>query len=238
VSQTNRLIALVQAIGADIKALYAASQVFVQAADPGAAAAVGSIWVDTDDVVANVPVGLVTSLPAIPYDGEEIFFLADATNGVVWHLKYRAGSTSTYKWEYVGGGSLYSKVTTDETVAEASTVTYNNPATVGPSITLPLNGDFKYEMTSNMYVASETGNAAAYTGLSIGGAVPVAPDIMQWPGWVTGEFGAATTLSKVGSLLGRPAGEVETMKYYFASTAAGTAHVRWRELQITPIRVG
>lgn len=45
-------------------------------------------------------VALVTSLPANPVDGQEIYFLADSTNGIIWHLRYRVASS---KWEYVGG---------------------------------------------------------------------------------------------------------------------------------------
>jgi hypothetical protein len=37
---------------------------------------------------------LVTALPATPVDGQECHFVADATNGVVWHMKYRAADTS------------------------------------------------------------------------------------------------------------------------------------------------
>jgi hypothetical protein len=238
VSQTNRLIALAQAIGADIKALYATTRVYEQASDPGTGAAIGSIWVDTDDLPTVLPIVTVTALPPSPVDGQEIFFLADPTNGAVWHLKYRAGSSSAYKWEYVGGSAIRHRIDTDETVAEQASLAYVNPATVGPQLALPLAGDYTYAMTANIYVASETGNAAAYVGLSIAAAAPVAPDVMQWPGWVTGEFGAAVTLNRTGSLLNQPISQALLMKYYFASTAAGTAHVRWRELQITPIRVG
>lgn len=50
---------------------------------------------------------LVSTLPASPYDGQEVFYLADAAAGVVWHLCYRAASPSAYKWEFVGGASLF-----------------------------------------------------------------------------------------------------------------------------------
>jgi hypothetical protein len=45
---------------------------------------------------------LVTSLPSNPLDGQEVYYLADAANGIIWHLRYRAASTSAYKWEIVG----------------------------------------------------------------------------------------------------------------------------------------
>jgi hypothetical protein len=48
----------------------------------------------------------VTALPLGIADGQECYYLASDTNGVVWHLKYRSGSASSYKWEYVGGPPL------------------------------------------------------------------------------------------------------------------------------------
>lgn len=45
----------------------------------------------------------VTSLPASPADGQECFLLVDSTHGVVWHLRYRSSSASSFKWEKVGG---------------------------------------------------------------------------------------------------------------------------------------
>jgi len=45
-------------------------------------------------------------LPVLPYDGQEIYYIADATNGVIWHLRYRAASASAYKWEFLGGSFL------------------------------------------------------------------------------------------------------------------------------------
>lgn len=237
-SLINRIIALTNAIGADIKALKATTTVYEQAADPGVSAAIGSIWVDTDDNPSPLIVPVVTALPTSPVNGQECYFLADATNGVVWHLKYRAGSSSLYQWEYIGGPPLIHKIDTDQTFAEQAPTTYVDAATVGPQITLPLSGDFTYHMSANLYVASETGNAAAYVGLSVAGAAPAGPDVAQHPGWVTGEFGAGTQFHKTGSLLNRIKNDVLKMRYWVNTTAAGTAHARWRELQVTPIRVG
>jgi hypothetical protein len=41
-----------------------------------------------------------------PQDGDEVYYAADATNGVIWHLRYRAASSSSYKWEFVGGDAV------------------------------------------------------------------------------------------------------------------------------------
>jgi hypothetical protein len=47
-------------------------------------------------------------LPSTPVDGMQIAFqtVAMAADGVVWHLRYNAGSSSTYKWEFIGGGEI------------------------------------------------------------------------------------------------------------------------------------
>lgn len=48
----------------------------------------------------------VTVLPGSPSDGAEVYYEADITNGVLWHLRYNAGSGSTFKWEFLGGAPL------------------------------------------------------------------------------------------------------------------------------------
>ena len=52
----------------------------------------------------NAP--LVTSLPSNAIDGQEVRYLADNTNGIIWNFRYRAGSSSTYKWEFIGGAPI------------------------------------------------------------------------------------------------------------------------------------
>lgn len=49
----------------------------------------------------------VTALPGSPVDGQEIFYVADSTLGIIWHLKYRSASTSIFKWEFVGGSDIF-----------------------------------------------------------------------------------------------------------------------------------
>ena len=49
----------------------------------------------------------MTALPASPADAQEIAFLVDAANGIVWRFRYRAASTSPYRWEFTGGAPLY-----------------------------------------------------------------------------------------------------------------------------------
>jgi hypothetical protein len=83
---------------------------------------------------------VVTALPTSPVDGQECYFVADAANGIKWHLKYNASSSSAYKWEYLGGPPLTSTLTpvTARPVLTAAWAAVPNV----PTITMPLAGDF------------------------------------------------------------------------------------------------
>jgi hypothetical protein len=173
-----------------------------------------------------------SSLPASPVDGQVIDYLADATNGVVWRLRYRAASSSSYKWEFIGGAPLFKTIDTDE--AFAAGATFVNPTTAGPDVTAPLNGDFLYLMTAGLYIAGQTAAGAIAIGLSVGGAAPVAKDQALTPA----SGGLSMVISKNGVVTGMTAGNAFRIQYNSATAMGGTPHARFRALQITPIRVG
>lgn len=115
---------------------------------------IGQLWIDTDEsppTTANTAEVIVTSLPTSPVDGQIVNYLADATNGVVWRLRYRSGSSSAYKWEFIGGAPLSSEVTTTQSLSSA---TYADLTTAGPTIIVPLAGD--YDVGIGAYMATGT----------------------------------------------------------------------------------
>jgi hypothetical protein len=112
----------------------------------------------------------VTSLPSTPYDGQIIYYRADATNGVIWQFRYNASSASSYKWEFVGGGKLYSFIATQE---NRSTTVYGDLTTVGPSITAPLAGDYHIMWGAGGFNRS-TGQG--YMALNVGGTAYTTQD--------------------------------------------------------------
>lgn len=91
-----------------------------------------------------------SDLPKAPYDGQAIQFLADAANGVIWDLVYQKYDN---KWHYAGGPPLYEEQATSSTTA--STTYANLAATVGPTVTVPLAGDYMVE------IGCQAGNATA-----------------------------------------------------------------------------
>jgi hypothetical protein len=84
-------------------------------------------------------VAYVTSLPASPGDGQEVFFEADSANHVVWHLRWRASAS---KWEFVGGGPMEAY---DSSSVTRNSTSFGDFSSAGPSITAPLAGDYMVE---------------------------------------------------------------------------------------------
>jgi hypothetical protein len=180
--------------------------------------------------------GVVTSLPVAPVDGQECYFLADATNGVVWHFKYRAASTSPRKWECIGGSPLFVIVGyVDppsggvESKSGASSNIYG-PLATPVSITLPLAGDYDVD---HGFSGNTNASTYAYQSLSIGGAVPLDGDAAT-------EYdtaGAMVPVSRSVRKTGLAAATTVAAQYrtYAANQSLGVNN-RW--IRAKPVRVG
>lgn len=167
---------------------------------------------------------IVTSLPSgtgIPFDGQEIYFQASATNGIVWHLRYRAAATGSYKWEFIGGAPL--SIRQDSSVSTTSVPpTYVSLGSDDLSFALPLAGDYtlEYGYEGNNYgrmAMAATGltadsNASAYIGAS---------------------GGDGTVFRRI-----RQNGISGTLKAQYAASLGTTAAFNRRYLEATPIRLG
>lgn len=178
----------------------------------------------------------VTDLPSDPRDKQEVFYLADGANGVVWHLAYRANAPSSPKWVYLGGPPLFAHVPDFESRTSA---TYGDLATVGPSITLPLAGDYDFEYGATTYSNPNTaGMWAARMSLSIGGAAAVDADAM----WLEHEgTDAASEMISVAETTrrrktGLAASDAVVAKYASDGVADRYWFERW--LAVRPVRVG
>lgn len=180
--------------------------------------------------VARGPVQRVTTLPSSPYNGQEIFFVADATNGIEWHLRYDTNVTGSYKWVFLGGGELYAN--------DASSVTRTSNTFAAPdtgtalSLTLPaVAGVFTLAFGANTYGSGTTSAGAtspAWTGHA------AASDLSEC---TYGGVGGAS-LSNFRPIRGTitTASDTVTMKYW--ADPSSTATFRWRWLSIVPVVVG
>lgn len=54
-------------------------------------------------------------LPAVPFDGQEVYY--QAAPGIIWHLRYNAASVSAQKWEFLGGAPMEDDTPVDGTLA-------------------------------------------------------------------------------------------------------------------------
>lgn len=177
---------------------------------------------------------VVTALPSNPTDGQECYFLADATNGIVWHLKYRAAETGSYKWYCVGGSELSSIVNTNE--ASNTGAPYADLTTAGPQVTAPLAGD--YEVEFGFGHSANAANADAYCGIQVNGADPgtAVTDPIISVGGTGMPASASFVTSRRIKVTGVNATSVLKMRYRGGSGIATTFLRRW--MRVRPIRVG
>jgi hypothetical protein len=173
----------------------------------------------------------VTTLPVAPIDGQEVYYVADEANGVIWHLRYNAGSASAYKWEFVGGSDLYAEIQTGE---GTSATTFADLATVGPSITVPLAGDYQIGVSARINL----GGVAAYGRMSfaVGATAAAVNDCAE-----ATSINATTGLYDYQSAfqttrkLAVPAAAAIVAKY---NAGGASATFQNRRLVVSPVRVG
>jgi len=79
----------------------------------------------------------VGPLPASPVDGQEVDVLVDAALGTTWRFRYRAASSGSYKWHFVGGSALQGEVETNTTI----TGNYGTSPT-SPALVIAFPGDY------------------------------------------------------------------------------------------------
>lgn len=76
--------------------------------------------------------------PASPNNGDIWIATAVDTNGTAWQFRFNSGSSSTYKWQFIGGAPLFSGVIGSLNLS----TTGQTDLTGGPTIALPRSGDY------------------------------------------------------------------------------------------------
>lgn len=166
----------------------------------------------------------VTALPTNPFDGQEIDYVVDATNGIVWRFRYRAASASTHKWEFVGGPPLYVEVAAEQSTSSGSFV---DLATVGPEATVPVAGDYLITFGTRQLPSAA---GFAETGLFIGGVQVTGLIVI---GNTASEQANVSRTTKAANVAASSAVKLK----YLSTTGSGSTFLeRW--LSIVPTRVG
>lgn len=177
---------------------------------------------------------VVTAVPLPVGFGAQIIAARPGTATIqrIWMLRYNSGSASANKWEFLGGAALDNEVATEEATAS---VAYVDLATVGPSITIPLAGD--YLVTGGAYIWTEDlGALQAFASLKIGAAATADPNRQAWMAVSADATGARRggQFASKGEVLTLAAADVLKLQYRVTAGAA-TFGKRW--ISVLPIRL-
>lgn len=86
---------------------------------------------------------LVTTLPTENLvEGLRVVYVAESSSSTLWELAYYPDGSTTYPWAFVGGNVIRAELTNTGVTRNANT--YGDPsAGSGPSVTVPLAGDYR-----------------------------------------------------------------------------------------------
>ena len=155
-------------------------------------------------------------------DGDEVYLEVDAANDIQWHLRYKL---STTKWRFLGGPALRSEVLASESTASTS---YVDLTTVGPSITVPLAGKYRFRLgawITNSNLAGNTGIAA----VKIGAAAAADDDAVIGGNPIENADFAERVITCAAN---------DVLKVQYKTGGAGSGIFRRRRLFVEPERIG
>jgi len=177
------------------------------------------------------PVSYATTLPASPVDGQEAILVDSITNPTYqWRFRYNAGSTSAYKWEFVGGAPWQGEVD--------ATSTSNNSAFADPSggvvtLTLPRAGDYQLEYGADLGITTATANCQISLAPYVG-TTPATVDIANI--FSLTAFGAFNvSVARARKKLGIAASTVVKLQWAVGGGNVQSMYYQW--MRITPVRV-
>lgn len=174
----------------------------------------------------------VTAEPASPVDGQLVSYVADATNGVEWMLRYYAADVSGYPWLFVGGPPVVAVSTTN---SSRTNTAYGALASATPTISIPLAGDYDCEFGSGeVNWTSNGGVGYCKAGTSAPGDDLDALVFYNYN--ATGAYLDNMSLPafRENRLTGLASGA--TLQMYWRSTT-GAISAAQRKIKITPVRV-
>jgi hypothetical protein len=172
---------------------------------------------DRVDLTLGRPV--VTSLPSDPIDGQEIYYVADATLPTLWHARYHA---ATRVWHVLGGPPITSFA------GPTGVATLNEWIPGAPELTLPEPGIYEFAFAAKIGPNAAAGTVGA--SVWIGGNDPNMEIVLTLPANTNGQITSPSLGRPVG-----PAGGLTISMAYFVSVFMDFDH-RW--LIVRPITLG
>lgn len=168
--------------------------------------------------------GLFTALPGSPFDGQEIV-LTDSLSAPAYYWRLRYNSTTT-KWHALSGSPLYAEVATSE--AKTNATAYGDLTTVGPTVTVPVVGDYEVQIGALITRTSDSG----YMSFAVGATAAVDVDAVSVTLGATGQATLVTTRRKTAI----PAATALLAKYRTVSTGTVSWANRW--IRVLPVKLG
>ena len=189
----------------------------------------------------------VSSLPSPWVDGQEVYYQSTTAGtgggssnsmssvGATWHLRARSvysGGNASYPWEYVGGTATGQQITNTETTSSG---TFAAMATAGPSVTVPLAGD--YEVTQGAAMGNSGSTSGTVMSFDIGGTGAADSNgvVGGYAPFYTSDI-LAGNFTRTQPLTGLAASTALVSKYRCNNGGAFKAYFRF--LYVRPIRVG
>jgi hypothetical protein len=168
--------------------------------------------------------GIGTVLPVSPLNDQE-YILVDSLTAPTyqWLFRYLAAKASN-RWLFIGGARAYAEVQTAEVTA--ATV-YSALATPGPSLAVPVAGDYIVE-----HGFISTGNKPNYMSYDIGATAAVDADRVETA--LAGIIDGTGTASRIRR---KSLGAV-TLTAKYAGYGGQNAGFKSRWIAITPVAVG
>lgn len=170
--------------------------------------------------------GFVTELPpeAACAPGDRCTYVADDANGIEWQLVF--DGKSELPWKVIGGSPLLNEIATAQ---ETTSKVFTGLATAGPTLTLPLKGD--YNITTGVQVFGAGGNALM--SYKIGAATALLEDMIQ----IANGGGFAVVMGQRTKRKNGLAAATVLLAQYANESGSVTAF-GYRSMQAMPIRVG
>jgi len=164
------------------------------------------------------------ALPSSPADGQEHVLVDSLTAPTYqWRFRYNAGSSSAYKWEFVGGAPLRVASAASQSISSTSPVSFS------PAVSATLARAGEYRVTISAQIDATGGSNNGHSQLRIGGGADAAYLSLRSAGTNQPNAGYRTVPVTV------TAGQ--TVEYRASVEAATAVNFNWAALEIVPVRV-
>ena len=173
-----------------------------------------------------------TSLPASPVDGQEAVLVDSATNpSYQWRFRYNAGSSSAYKWEFIGGIPFQSFV------AAGMTPPSNTWTATTPSFVVPRSGEYLFSLGSWINLGSVPATTPINNQVSLwqaGASVSDSVAILLTPGNLAAQSNWIASVANSGVMVVCTSGQTIQLAVFGTNTISTFSN---RDLVATPRRV-